>query len=196
MSELKVAIEVDLRRADLVRGYARAIARYGAGARLLPIVGVLVLLVVADAVFTIGSGRPLEEHHLGFGIAFVAISAVFSLLLVGVSGRALRALPTTKARYTIDDDEGVRVEAGGREERIPFAALRGSARDRHAYYLYSSQTAFRIIPRRHLSDEARSSLERILVRRLPHPPRAPGGRWVTIAAAAGLVVLFLWARGS
>jgi hypothetical protein len=195
MSELRVELEVELRRADLVRGYLRAIARYGAGARLLPIVTVLILLVAMDAAYTLSQGRPLEEHHVGFGIAFVAVFTIFSILIVAVSGHALRSLPTSRASYVVDDEAGVHVKAGGREERIPFSALAGSARDRGAYYLYSSRTAFRIIPKRDLSSDARATLETILVRRLPKPPAVPGGRWVTFAAAAGLVVLFLWARG-
>jgi hypothetical protein len=194
MSALEVTFEVELRRADLVRGYARTIARYGSGARLLPIVALLVLLVAADAIYTLAQGRPLEEHHIGFGIAFAVVATIFSLVLVGVSGRVLRALPTTKASYVVDDERGFRVTAGGREERIPFAAFIGAARDRHAVYLYSSRTAFRIIPRRGIPAGDLEALERILVRRLPHPPSAPGGRWVTLAAAAGLVLLFLWAR--
>jgi hypothetical protein len=194
MSELRVELDVELRRADLVRGYLRAIVRYGAGARLLPIVIVLIVLVAADAAYTLVQGRPLEEHHLGFGIALVAVLAIFSVLLIAVSGHALKSLPTPRARYVIDDEAGVHVKAGGREERIPFAALAGSARDGRAYYLYSSRTAFRIIPKRALSRGVRATLDTILVRRLPNPPPVPGGRWVTFAAAAGLVALFFWAR--
>src|SRR5690606_2093745 len=67
MSELSLSFEVELTRRDLHRGFLRTIALYGAGARLLPIVVVLALLVAVDAAVTLAAGRPLEEHHLGFG---------------------------------------------------------------------------------------------------------------------------------
>ena len=195
MSRLAVDLEVELRRSDLFRGFLRTIAWYGAGARLLPIVVVLVALVAIDAAASLARGAPLEEHHLGFGIAFVVVTVVFTLVLIGVSRRVFDALPSPKARWVLDDAEGVRVVAGGREERAPFSAFEGAARGRHAYYLYTSRTAFRIIPKRGLSEEERATLEQILVRRLPHAPKPPGSRWVTFAAAAGLVMLFFWARG-
>lgn len=195
MSELSVRFEVTLRRGDLVRGFLRAIALYGAGARLLPIVAVLITLVAGDAVVALASGRSLEEHHLGFGLAFVVVATVFGVALRAVSGRVLRALPTPVASYVIDDREGVIVSAAGREERVPFSAFEGAASDRNAYYLYTSRTAFRIIPKRDLSAREREALETILTRRIPHAPSVPGGRWVTMAAAAGLAALFFWARG-
>ncbi|NLY92514.1 MAG: YcxB family protein [Myxococcales bacterium] len=195
MSELRVELEVDLRRGDLFRGFLRTIALYGAGARLLPIVVVLVALVAGDAAYLLSTGRPLEVHHLGFGIAFLVITSVFTVALHVLSGRMLASLPTTRASYVVDDEEGVSVEAAGRRERLPFSAFEGAAKTGAAYYLYTSRTAFRILPRRELSEAQRDVLEKILVRRLPKAPKAPGGRWVTFAAAVGLGFLFLMGRG-
>src|SRR5690606_25889385 len=111
-------------------------------------------------------------------------------VLRGVSRRVHGSLPSPRSSWKIDDEGGVPVASAGREERLPFEAFEGASRDANAYYLYSSRTAFRIIPRRALTEEGRVTLEKILVRRLPHPPKPPGGRWVTYAAAAGLVALF------
>lgn len=195
MSELRTDFKVELGRGDLFRGYLRTILLYGNGARLLPVVAAVLLFIVFDAGRAIFRGEGLGLLHIGFLVGAIALIGAVTVSLFTIAGKLHRSLPSAVAEYQLDDARGIVVRSAGRTERLPFSAFIGSVETRHAFYLYASRTAFRIIPRRALGDGSERVLRQILARRLPNSPEPPSSRWVTVVAFAGLAFLvYLGAR--
>ncbi|MFO0696424.1 MAG: YcxB family protein [Polyangiales bacterium] len=152
-----IVFEIELVPLDLLRGYAFVAFGQSRRSRLFPLtLGGMAMTVLAGLV-RIARGKAVPLPALVF-LGVLACVLVFGpLALYALAARAHRALPSPHARYTLDA-EGLVVESGRHRERLPWDRLVRVETTPHAVYLYSSATAFRIVPRRGLPEGAVETL--------------------------------------
>lgn len=146
-----IVFEIELVPMDLLRGYAFVAIGQSRRSRLFPVfLGGMAMTVLAGLVrIARGKAVPLPAMLFLGVLAFLLVLG--PLALYGLAARTHRSLPSPRARYTLDA-EGLVVESGRHRERLPWDRLVRIETTPHAVYLYSSATAFRIVPRRGLPD--------------------------------------------